>query len=86
LIGNFVLNFLLKLSLFCLKSNFQFSSSANAAPEFQGRGGERIASQIVNVLSSLFSTENFDLTQLCIVNGKKCWHLFVDLVVCEIEN
>lgn len=56
-------------------------SSANATPEFQGRGGDSIASQIVNILTNLFSTENFDLSQLCIVEGKKCWHLYIDIVV-----
>lgn len=57
------------------------SSSANATPEFQGRGGESIAAQIVNILTNLFSTKNFDLNQLCIVEGKKCWHFYIDIVV-----
>ena len=58
-----------------------FKSSANATPEFQGRGGEAIASQIVNILNNIFSTKNFDLTQLCIAESKKCWHLYIDIVV-----
>ncbi len=69
-----------------LLSDFCLSSSANATPEFQGRGGEQIASQIVNILTNLFSSKNFDLKQLCIVNGKKCWHLYVDIVVSLKKN
>ncbi|RNA15649.1 D-3-phosphoglycerate dehydrogenase [Brachionus plicatilis] len=65
------------------KLDFFVDCSANAAPEFQGRGGEQIASQIVNILSNLFSPKNFDLTQLNIVSGKKCWHLYVDIVLLE---
>ena len=63
-----------------------FTSSANATPEFQGRGGEQIASQIVNILANLFSSKNFDLTQLCIVPGKKCWNLNVDIVVVKLNQ
>ena len=59
----------------------KYQSSANAAPEFQGRGGEKVANHIVNILSNIFSLSNFDLGQLCIVEGKKCWHLYVDIVV-----
>ncbi|CAF0767966.1 unnamed protein product [Brachionus calyciflorus] len=65
------------------KLDFFVDCSANAAPEFQGRGGEQIASQIVNILTNLFSSKNFDLTQLCVVPGKKCWHLYVDIVLLE---
>lgn len=64
-----------------LKGKCLIFSSANAAPEFQGRGGDEIASQIVNLLTNLYSSKNFDLSQLCIVSGKKCWHLFIDIVV-----
>ena len=62
-------------------SFFLLKSSANATPEFQGRGGEFIASQIIITLTNLLSAENFDMKQLCIVENKKCWHLFVDIVV-----
>ena len=63
------------------KLDFFVDCSANATPEFQGRGGEQIASQIVNILTNLFSSSNFNLEQLCIVPGKKCWRLNVDIVV-----
>lgn len=65
------------------KLDFFVDCSANATPEFQGRGGEKIAAQIVNILTNLFSTKNFDLSQLCIVEGKKCWHLYIDIVLLE---
>lgn len=65
------------------KINFLVDCSANATPEFQGRGGENIASKIVNILDNIFSVNNFDLTQLCIVEGKKCWQIYVDIVLLE---
>jgi len=65
------------------KIDFLVDCSANATPEFQGRGGENIASKIVNVLNNIFSVNNFDLTQLCIAEGKKCWHMYVDIVLLE---
>ena len=58
-----------------------FNSSANAAPEFQGRNGESLSNQIINEMSNLFSRNNFNLKQLCIVEGRYCWHINVDLVV-----
>ena len=77
LIGNnFFWKFFSKAYLY-----FFLLSSANANPEFQGRGGENIASKIVNTLNNIFSVNNFDLSQLCISEGKKCWHLYVDIVV-----
>jgi len=65
------------------KVDFLVDCSANAAPEFQGRGGERFASEVVNFLTSFFSSANFDLSKLCIVEARKCWHVNIDIVVLE---
>lgn len=60
---------------------FNFSS-ANATPDFEGRGGENLATEIANSLSSAYkSTNAFDVTKLCILKGKKCWKLYVDILV-----
>lgn len=65
------------------KLDFFIDCSAHANPEFQGRGGEQVASQIVNILSNLYSSHNFDLSSLCIVEAKKCWHVYIDIVLLE---
>ncbi|CAH1965470.1 unnamed protein product [Acanthoscelides obtectus] len=60
------------------------SSSANATPNFEGRGGEVLAAEISNCLSSAYcSSLSFDLTKLCILQGKKCWKLYVDILILE---
>lgn len=61
------------------------SSSANAAPAFEGRGGERLANSISNLMQRAYhSSQAFDLQQLCILKGKQCWKLYVDILVCII--
>lgn len=59
-----------------------FFSSANATPDFEGRGGENLAVEISNSLESAYgSALAFDLTKLCILKGKKCWKIYVDILV-----
>ena len=61
---------------------FNILSSANATPSFEGRGGEDLANEISNVLALAYqSDESMDLSQLCILPHKKCWKLFVDILV-----
>ena len=62
----------------------RFCSSANATPDFEGRGGEDLAVEISNSLAGAYrSPEVFDLTKLCILKGRKCWKIFVDILVCK---
>lgn len=57
-------------------------SSANATPNFEGRGGEDLAVELSNCLASAYkSNEALDLTKLCIMKGRKCWKLYVDILV-----
>lgn len=59
-----------------------FSSSANATPDFEGRGGDDLAEEVSNSLSSAYKSQSaFDLSQLCILKGRKCWKLYVDILV-----
>lgn len=57
-------------------------SSANATPEFEGRGGEQLANSISNMMQRAYhSSQAFDLKQLCILEGKQCWKLYIDILV-----
>lgn len=64
-----------------------FPSSANATPAFEGRGGDDLATEISNVLSMAYQTPDaFDLKQLCIIPQKKCWKMYVDILVSVINR
>lgn len=66
------------------KLEFFVDCSANATPDFEGRGGENLAVQIANTLSAAYrSPVAFDLKRLCIVKGRKCWKFFVDILILE---
>jgi len=69
-----------KVSFFLLFSSL--SSSANATPEFEGRGGEELGTEIASTLYRIFSSEgSVDLKSLCINPGEHCWVLYVDVLV-----
>lgn len=58
------------------------NSSANAAPEFEGRGGEELALELADTLANGYeSSLAFDLKDLCILAGQQCWKLYVDILV-----
>ncbi|CAH1119874.1 unnamed protein product [Phaedon cochleariae] len=66
------------------KLEFFVDCSANATPDFEGRGGEDLAVEIANTLSSAYRSKHaFDLTKLCILKGKKCWKVYVDILLLE---
>lgn len=66
------------------KIEFFVDCSANATPEFEGRGGERLSSSISNMMQRAYhSSQAFDLQQLCILEGKQCWKLYVDILILE---
>ncbi|XP_011496199.1 PREDICTED: exosome complex exonuclease RRP42 isoform X2 [Ceratosolen solmsi marchali] len=66
------------------KLEFFVDCSANATPSFEGRGGENLANEISNVLALAYqSPDAMDLTQLSILPHKKCWKLFVDILILE---
>lgn len=57
-------------------------SSANATPEFEGRGGEELGVEISNTLYRVFNNKHsIDLKRLCISPGEHCWVLYVDVLV-----
>ncbi|XP_014482509.1 PREDICTED: exosome complex component RRP42 [Dinoponera quadriceps] len=66
------------------KLDFFVDCSANATPAFEGKGGEDLATEISNLLSLAYQTsETFDLRQLCILPHKKCWKMYVDILILQ---
>ncbi|KAL1517595.1 hypothetical protein ABEB36_001336 [Hypothenemus hampei] len=66
------------------KIEFFVDCSANATPDFEGRGGEQLAIELANILTSAYSApQTLDLRELCILKGEKCWKLYVDILVLE---
>lgn len=64
------------------KLEFFVDCSANATPDFEGRGGEELALEVSNTLSKAFTSPNaFDLKTLCILTRKHCWKLYIDILV-----
>lgn len=59
------------------------SSSANAAPEFEGRGGEDVATEMSKLLTHAYlaSRSCLDLKLLCIRPAHYSWLLYIDVVV-----
>ncbi|XP_047984985.1 exosome complex component RRP42 [Leguminivora glycinivorella] len=66
------------------KIEFFVDCSANATPEFEGRGGEQLANSIANLMQRAYhSSQAFDLKQLSILEGKQCWKLYIDVLILE---
>lgn len=65
-------------------SSPSFTSSANATPEFEGRGGEELGTELSNTLYKVFNNKHsVDLKSLCISPGEHCWVLYVDVLVSD---
>lgn len=66
------------------KIEFFVDCSANATPDFEGRGGEELATEIANTLSKAYlSQQAFDLSPLCILAKHQCWKLYADILILE---
>ncbi|KAK2153056.1 hypothetical protein LSH36_309g01034 [Paralvinella palmiformis] len=63
---------------------FFVDCSANAAPEFEGRGGEDLALAISNTLAQSYdNVSSLDKRKLCVIPGHQCWVLYVDILLLE---
>ena len=63
---------------------FSVDCSANATPEFEGRGGDDLATEISGLLSRAYGHSSvFDLGQLCVLKGSQCWVLYIDILILE---
>lgn len=66
------------------KLEFFVDCSAVATPEFEGKGGEDLATEIANILSRSYqSSTTIDLKILSILPNKKCWKMYVDILILQ---
>lgn len=66
------------------KIEFSVECSANAALDFEGRGGDELALEITNCLRIMYSSPHaFDLKSLCILPKHQCWKLYVDILILQ---
>ncbi|KAG9355696.1 hypothetical protein JZ751_000534 [Albula glossodonta] len=66
---------------------FFVDCSANATPEFEGRGGEELGTELSNTLYKVFNNRNsIDLRGLCISPGEHCWVLYVDVLLLQCDG
>lgn len=58
--------------------------SANAAPAFEGKGGEELAQQISAVLENAYDHPAcLNLKSLCLLSHKQCWILHIDIILLQ---
>ncbi|XP_032017726.1 exosome complex component RRP42 isoform X2 [Hylobates moloch] len=63
---------------------FFVDCSASATPEFEGRGGDDLGTEIANTLYRIFNNKSsVDLKTLCIGPREHCWVLYVDVLLLE---
>lgn len=66
------------------RMEFFLDCSANATPEFEGRGGEALASEITALLTRAYACPNtMNYQSLCVLPGQQCWLLYVDVLLLE---
>lgn len=77
--------FSILLSNHSTKNTNAYYSSANAAPEFEGRGGEDLATSLSAMLQRVYSSPHtLNTASLCVVPGKRVKALCVDIEVCGV--
>ncbi|KAM8885052.1 exosome complex component RRP42 isoform 1-T1 [Synchiropus picturatus] len=66
---------------------FFVDCSANATPEFEGRGGEELGTELSNTLYKVFNNKHcLDLKSLCISAREHCWVLYVDVLLLQCDG
>ncbi|XP_060799152.1 exosome complex component RRP42 [Neoarius graeffei] len=66
---------------------FFVDCSANATPEFEGRGGEELGVELSNNLYKVFNNRHsLDLRSLCICPREHCWVLYVDVLLLQCDG
>ncbi|XP_056154577.1 exosome complex component RRP42 [Lampris incognitus] len=66
---------------------FFVDCSANATPEFEGRGGEELGTELSNTLYKVFNNNcGMDLKSLCISPRELCWVLHVDVLLLQCDG
>lgn len=65
--------------------HFFVDCSAIATPDFEGHGGSGLGESIATTMTTLYDhPDALDLSCLCIIEAKKCWCLYVDILLLEI--
>ncbi|CAH1779932.1 unnamed protein product, partial [Owenia fusiformis] len=63
---------------------FFVDCSANATPDFEGRGGEDLALEISSMLARAYDCPScLDTQALGIIKREQCWVLYVDILILE---
>ncbi|XP_041376062.1 exosome complex component RRP42-like [Gigantopelta aegis] len=63
---------------------FFVDCSANATPEFEGKGGDELAVEISNMLVRAYDCPGcLNLESLCVIPKQQCWVLYVDILLLE---
>ncbi len=63
---------------------FSVDCSANATPEFEGRGGDDLAARIARALDGAYASQANEVAkQLSVSPGGHCWTLRVDILILE---
>ncbi|XP_060658993.1 exosome complex exonuclease RRP42 [Drosophila sulfurigaster albostrigata] len=66
------------------KLEFFVDCSANATPEFEGRGGSNLAQELILSLQNAYESPlAFDYRTLCLIPGQQCWKLYIDILILE---
>ncbi|EDW74389.1 uncharacterized protein Dwil_GK21414 [Drosophila willistoni] len=66
------------------KLEFFVDCSANATPEFEGRGGSDLAQELILALQNAYESPlSFDYRTLCLIPGQQCWKLYIDILILE---
>ena len=64
---------------------FFVDCSANATPDFEGRGGETLANEVANILAKAYSDKQvFDYSILKDKSKAFSWILYVDILILEL--
>ncbi|XP_063609050.1 exosome complex exonuclease RRP42-like [Penaeus indicus] len=64
--------------------HFFVNCSANATPEFEGRGGDDLATSLSAMMERVYSSPHtLDRSKLCVVKGKHVRGLYIDIEILE---
>ncbi|KAJ3432875.1 EXOSOME COMPLEX EXONUCLEASE RIBOSOMAL RNA PROCESSING PROTEIN [Anaeramoeba flamelloides] len=59
----------------------------SASPEFEGRGAEDLNSELSGAMNKIINTNSaLDLKSLCILERKKCWIIYIDVLVLDSDG
>jgi exosome complex component RRP42 len=61
-----------------------WNSCPSASPEFEGRGAEELNIELARVIERVLTAPSaLDMKSLCLIPGKQCWVLYIDVMVLD---